>query len=317
MVAHYVVPVKPSPARPAPAATLVLLRDRPAGLFNDAGADLRQATHGGGGLAGPATDEATRACLVPPTVHAGLAGPATEVLLIRRHRAAKFAAGDFVFPGGTLEADDHPADAAAWCRGPEPREAARVLGLEPGSGAALAYWIGAIRETFEEVGILLAHGPDGAPARVEASRLAAHRRACQADPRAFWDMLSTERLTLATDALVYFAHWITPAVNPLRFDTRFFVSAAPPGQEAAADEREITEVRWLTPREARDANARGELPLRAPTLKNLALFEGAATAAEALARVAGRAVRTIMPKVLGEGAARRVLMPGDVGYDDA
>src|SRR5437762_11313136 len=99
MVEHYLVPVKPSPARPAPAATLVLLRDRPAGLFNDAGADLRQATHGGGGLAGPATDEATRACLVPPTVHAGLAGPATEVLLIRRHRAAKFAAGDFVFPG--------------------------------------------------------------------------------------------------------------------------------------------------------------------------------------------------------------------------
>jgi 8-oxo-dGTP pyrophosphatase MutT (NUDIX family) len=239
------------------------------------------------------------------------------VLLIRRHRAAKFAAGDFVFPGGTLEAGDHPADAAAWCRGPEPREAARVLGLEPGSGAALAYWIGAIRETFEEVGILLAHGPDGAPARVEGARLAEHRRACQADPRAFWDMLSTERLTLATDALVYFAHWITPAVNPLRFDTRFFVSAAPPGQEAAADEREITEVRWLTPRGALDANARGELPLRAPTLKNLAIFEGAATAAEALARVAGRAVRTIMPKVLGEGAARRVLMPGEPGYDDA
>ena len=88
-------------------------------------------------------------------------------------------------------------------------------------------------------------------------------------------------------------------------------------EQAAADEREITEVRWLTPREAFDANGRGELPLRAPTLKNLALFEGAATAAEALARVTGRAVRTIMPKVLGEGASRRVLMPGDAGYDDA
>src|SRR6266513_1663758 len=288
MVEHYVVPVKPLPARPAPAATLVLLRDRPAGLFSDAGPHLRQATHGGGGLAGPATNDAGPHLrqathggggLAGPATNdagphlrqathggGGLAGPATEVLLIRRHRAAKFAAGDFVFPGGTLEANDHPADAAAWCRGPDPREAARVLGLEPGSAAALAYWIGAIRETFEEVGILLAHGPDGAPARVEASRLAAHRRACQADPRAFWDMLSTERLRLATDALVYFAHWITPAVNPLRFDTRFFASAAPPGQEAAADEREITEVRWLTPREARDANARGELPLRAPTL---------------------------------------------------
>src|SRR5207237_10520422 len=129
------------------------------------------------------------------------------------------------------------ADPRAGSRDPAPGEAARVIGLQPGSAAALANWIGASRETFEEVGILLAHGPDGAPARVEGSRLAAHRRACQADPRAFWDMLSTERLTLATDALVYFAHWITPAVNPLRFDTRFFASAAPAGQEAAADER--------------------------------------------------------------------------------
>jgi len=273
MVAHYGVPVKPSPARPAPAATLVLLRDRPAGSF--------------------------------------------EVLLIRRHSASKFAAGDFVFPGGKLEADDHPSDAVAWCRGLDPHEAARVLGLETGSAAALAYWIGAIRETFEEVGILLAYDPAGAPARVEGARLVEYRRACQADHRAFWDMLSTERLTLATDRLVYFAHWITPVVNPLRFDTRFFASAAPRGQEAAADEREITEVRWLTPREALDTNARGGLPLRAPTLKSLALFDGAATAAEALARLAGRAVRTIMPKVLGEGPARRVLLPGDEGYADA
>src|SRR5437588_9798359 len=134
MVAHYVVPVKPSPARPAPAATLVLLRDRPAGLFNDAGPYLRQTTHGGGGLAGPATDEATRACLGPPTVHAGLAGPATEVLLIRRHRAAKFAAGDFVFPGGTIHADDHTADAPAVSRGPAPPQAARALRPHLGPG---------------------------------------------------------------------------------------------------------------------------------------------------------------------------------------
>src|SRR2546423_15334524 len=78
MVAHYLVPVKPSPARPAPAATLVLLRDRPAGLFNDAGPYLRQATHGGGGLADPATDEAPRACLGPPPGPAGPPGPAPE-----------------------------------------------------------------------------------------------------------------------------------------------------------------------------------------------------------------------------------------------
>jgi 8-oxo-dGTP pyrophosphatase MutT (NUDIX family) len=270
MVAHYLVPVKPTPARPAPAATLVLLRDRTAGPF--------------------------------------------EVLLIRRHGASKFAAGDFVFPGGKLEVDDTPDDAPAWCRGLDLGAAARALGLGP--GAAVGYWIGAIRETFEEVGILLAYGPDGAPVRATGARFAEYRRACQADNRAFWAMLRAERLTLATDGLVYFAHWITPVVNPYRFDTRFFAVAAPAGQEAAADEREITEVRWLAPREALDANARGELPLRAPTIKNLLLFDGAAASTEALARLAGRPVRTIMPRVIGEGAARRVLLPGEPGYDD-
>ena len=100
-------------------------------------------------------------------------------------------------------------------------------------------------------------------------------------------MLRAERLTLATDALVYFAHWITPEIQPLRFDTRFFAAPMPEGQEAVADEREITEVRWLTPREALDANARGQLSLRNPTVKNLQLFDGAATAAAALARLDG------------------------------
>jgi hypothetical protein len=75
-------------------------------------------------------------------------------------------------------------------------------------------------------------------------------------------------------------------------------------------------VRWLTPREALDANARGELPLRGPTITNLGLFDGAGCAAEALARLRGRPVRTIMPRVIGEGASRRVLLPGDPGYDE-
>ncbi|MEK7701466.1 MAG: NUDIX domain-containing protein [candidate division NC10 bacterium] len=255
---------------PAPAATLVLLRDRPVGPF--------------------------------------------EVLLIRRHAASKFAAGDFVFPGGKIEADDNPDDAAAWCRDLDPAEAARVLGLADAPQAALGSWIGAIRETFEEAGVLLAYGPDGGPARVGDARFAAYRRACHADNRAFWDMIRGEGFMLATDHLVYFAHWITPEVNPLRFDTRFFAAEMPSAQAAAADEREITEVRWLTVREAFDATARGELPLRPPTMKNLALFDGAVTAAEALGRLRGRRVQTIMPRVIGEGASRRVLMPGDPGY---
>jgi 8-oxo-dGTP pyrophosphatase MutT (NUDIX family) len=272
-VAHYLVPVKPAPVTPVPAATLVVLRDRPAGAF--------------------------------------------EVLLIRRHSASKFAAGDFVFPGGRIEVDDAPDGAAVWCRGLDAAGAARALRLEAPPNAALGHWIGAIRETFEEVGLLLAYASDGRPARLDDARHAAYRRACQRDHRAFQDMIRAERLTLATDRLVYFAHWITPEVQPLRFDTRFFATDMPAVHEAVADEHEITEVRWLTPREALDANARGDLSLRNPTIKNLELFDGAPSAAAALERLRGREIRPILPRVIFEDGKRRVINPGDEGYDDA
>jgi len=238
---------------------------------------------------------------------------ALEVLLIRRHSASKFAAGDFVFPGGKIETSDGPDDGAAWCRKLDAADAARRLRVTSPS-AALGHWVGVIRETFEEVGILLAYGADGRPVRADGARYADYRRACQADHRAFWDMLRAERLTLATDALVYFAHWITPEVQPLRFDTRFFAAAMPEGQEAVADEREITEVRWLAPREAIDLNARGQLSLRNPTVRNLELLDGAPTVAAAFERLNGREIRTILPRVIMEGDQRRVLLPGEPGY---
>ncbi len=272
IVAHWVVPVKPTPATPSPASTLVLLRDRS-----------------------------------PSDV---------EVLLIQRHRASKFAAGDYVFPGGKIEADDNPPDAAAWCAGLDAARAARLLGLDGDRAQALGYWIGAIRECFEEVGVLLAYSADGAPAQVDEPRFADYRRACHADNRAFWDMLRAEGLRLATDQIAYFAHWSTPEERPIRFDTRFFAAPMPVGQEAVADDREIIDVRWLTPPEAFAALDRQEISLRTPTQKNLALFEGAASVAAALARLDGRVVSAVRPRLVVDapGGGRRSLMPGDPGY---
>jgi 8-oxo-dGTP pyrophosphatase MutT (NUDIX family) len=269
-VSHYAVPVK-QPVVPAPAATVVLLRDRPAGSF--------------------------------------------DVLLMQRHHKSKFAAGDFVFPGGKLEVDDNPEDAVRWCAGLDLAGAARTLGLEAAPATALAYWIGAIRETFEESGVLLATTGDGGPVRLPPVRIAEYRRAIQADNRAFWTMIEDEKLRLATDRLVYFAHWITPDDQPLRFDTRFFATAMPEGQDAVGDDHEMISLRWLAPREALDAQQRGEISLRNPTVKNLVLFEGAASAADALARLRGREVVTIRPRVIiDEHGTRRVLNPGDPGY---
>ncbi len=269
-MAHYAVPVKPEPAVPSPAATLVVLRDRPAG--------------------------------------------GVECLLMRRHLKSKFAAGDFVFPGGKIEADDNPDDAAAWCRGLDVKDAARRLALEDAPRTALGFWIGAIRETFEEAGLLLAAGAAGGDVDLAPPRFAEYRRACHRENRAFWTMLRAEGLTLATDRLVYFAHWITPEEQPLRFDTRFFAAPAPAGQPASGDDFEMTDLKWLTPREAVEAQQRGEISLRNPTVKNLLLFDGARDTAHALDRVRDRAVTTIRPRIVMEGDARRVLMPGDPGY---
>jgi 8-oxo-dGTP pyrophosphatase MutT (NUDIX family) len=271
IVAHYAVPVKPSPVVPVPAATLVLLRD---------------------------------------------AGGGVETLLLQRHPKSAFAAGDFVFPGGKLHGDDNPEDAEAWCTGVTAADAARVLGLEGGANlAALGYWIGAIRETFEEAGVLLATDRDGAPARTDHPRFAEYRWACQSDNRAFWAMLKTEGLRLTTDRLVYFAHWVTPDDLPLRFDTRFFAAPLPPGQAPSGDGREVVDLRWLSPRAALQAHAAGSLSLRFPTVKNLGLLAGAHSVADALYRLAGRTVRRVQPRVVVENGTRRAELPPDAGYD--
>ena len=237
---------------------------------------------------------------------------ALEVLLIQRHRGSRFAAGDFVFPGGKVEADDNPPDAIERCRGLTAARATQRLSIDDAQ-LALRFWIGAIREAFEEVGVLLAYGPDGALVDAAASRYAEYRRACQDDNRVFWEMIRAERLTLATDRIVYFGHWITPEEAPLRFDTRFFAAPAPPDQEASADEKEIIAVRWMTPRGALEARERGEISLRRPTMDNLKLLEGA-RAADVVARLGRREVDTIRPRIVIENGAQRALMPGDPGY---
>jgi 8-oxo-dGTP pyrophosphatase MutT (NUDIX family) len=241
-------------------------------------------------------------------------GGGAETLLIQRHQASRFAAGDFVFPGGKVEAADVPEDITRWCRGLEAAEAAHRLGLAGDPRAALGYWTGAIREAFEEVGLLLARDAQDRPVNASAPRFADYRRACQRDHRTFWDMLKAEGLTLALDELVYFAHWITPEERPLRYDTRFFAAPAPSEQEAIADEHEIVAVRWLTPAAALQAHQGGQLPLRLPTARNLALFAEATSTADALRRLDGIRVAMIRPRLVTDGGQPRTILPGEPGY---
>jgi 8-oxo-dGTP pyrophosphatase MutT (NUDIX family) len=240
-------------------------------------------------------------------------GPSgAELLLIKRHGKSKFAAGDHVFPGGKVETHDNPADAATWCTNLDVDAAATRLGLPPAE--TVAHLVGVIRETFEEVGILLAYDEHGRPSDVTAPGFVDHRARCQHSNAAFWDMVVSENLTLATERIVYFAHWITPEEQPLRFDTRFFAAETLPGQAAVADGREITEVRWLGPDAALEAAKAGEISLRNPTVRNIELFRGGTSAADAVRRVTGREIPTIRPRVLMENGQRRVLMPGEPGW---
>jgi len=241
-----------------------------------------------------------------------------EVLLIQRHSRSKFAAGDYVFAGGKVEAEDIPDDVERFWRGPSPADASARLGGTLGLREVLGYWVGAIREAFEEVGILLAYRPDGSVVHFgddNCDRFDAYRKACQASNPAFFEMLRAEGLALATDRLAYFAHWITPEENPIRFDTRFFAAVSPPGQEPAADGHEIVQVRWLTPAEALEAMRRKEISLRTPTIKNLEIVGAAAvagaTASEVVALIGRREVATIRPRVLTVDGRPVPVLPGD------
>ncbi len=239
-------------------------------------------------------------------------GGGCETLLIRRHERSRFAAGDFVFPGGRIEPEDVPVDPARSCPGLDAAAAARCLDLE--DDGALAYWVGALREAFEEVGVLIACDVGGRPVRLDPAALAERRRACQRDHRTFWTLLREEQLALPVDRLVYFAHWVTPEERPLRYDTRFFAAEMPAGQDAEADAHEITAVRWLTPAEALAARARGEISLRLPTATNLGLLEGARSVADGLALLRGRTVPRIRPRLVTEAGAQRTILPGEPGY---
>jgi hypothetical protein len=131
-------------------------------------------------------------------------------------------------------------------------------------------------------------------------------------------LIRAERLTLATDRLVYFAHWITPVVQPLRFDTRFFRDRH--SRRSTRPSRTCTRSPSVqcSRRARRSTPTPGESSRCAnPTIKNLELFDGAPSAAAALDRLRGREIRAILPRVIFEGGKRRVLNPGDPGYDAA
>jgi len=187
-----------------------------------------------------------------------------EVLLLRRTEGAGFAPGAYVFPGGRVDAGDASAEMLALVERLTVDAAAERLGLPRGDPPAIAYYVAAIREAFEETGILV-----GAERPASGALMQQVRADLLEDRTTFAAALGRLDRRIAGDALEYLAHWITPERAPRRYDTRFFAARVPDGVEPEIDEREMTGAVWVTPSDALRGAAGRKLRMILPTVKTL------------------------------------------------
>ena len=228
-----------------------------------------------------------------------------EVLLLERRPDSGFVPGAFVFPGGAVDPADHAADVLALCDGPDDARASRELGLPAGG---TAYRVAAAREAFEEAGILLAATAD-APCDPEiVERLQAERRRLDDGEIDLAAILRPHGLRLTTSVLRPFAHWTTPEGAPRRYDTRFFVAAAPAGQPASACQREVVSSCWLAPLHALERFQRGDLPLILPTERCLHAIAAFAAVDELLAALDADLAHPDGPRHVVDRGGRRLLL---------
>lgn len=220
-----------------------------------------------------------------------------EVLLLRRNQNAGFAPGAYVFPGGRVDPVDSEVAILDRMEGLTAKRAALQLKLTGSQPPAIAYYVAAVREAFEESGILLAVRTDGSvpPTAAENEKVRTLRENLMAGRIHFKDVLVEMDCRLTGNAMQYVAHWITPVSWPVRFDTRFFAAQLPSKRECAVDRREMTKGLWITPDNAVGLHETGSLPMILPTitmLKRLTAFDGTK---DALAALAKEQVHPILP----------------------
>lgn len=231
-------------------------------------------------------------------------GEGIETFMVVRHQEIDFASGALVFPGGKLDRQDSDE---AWAG----------FAPFPGAAADRTYVVAAARETFEEAGLVLARrrGSQVLVSAEDAHRMVGTHRVRLIDGGiTFLDIVRSEDLVLATDLMVPFAHWITPEFAPKRFDTHFFLVAAPMGQAGAHDGSESVEGIWIAPAQAlRDAES-GKRTLVFATQMNLRKLARYRTVAEAVAKTRSARIVTVMPRVERTAAGRTLFIPAEADY---
>lgn len=231
-----------------------------------------------------------------------------EVFMIVRHQNSDVHGGALVFPGGRVDDEDYDLAADSAMFPPLPGIDLKTAALR----------VAAVRETFEECGVLLARAR-GDAAMVGAARLrdieGAHREAMSRGGRSFGAMLAAENLVIASESMVYFANWITPERSAKRFDTHFFLAAAPPDQVALHDGYEAVDSVWIAPGTAMDRARAGTYQLRFPTQMNLQKLGRHTMSAQALEVASVSRVVTVMSKQEKTADGRRLLrLPLEAGY---
>ena len=212
---------------------------------------------------------------------------AMEVLLLKRHRSSGFVPGAYVFPGGRTDA----ADA-------DPALLERALNFRA-ANVPMYYWFAAVREVFEETGVLLARREsDWVDDAASSSEMQQLRVSLLEESITLKQALRQYDCRIDFEDVVYFAHWITPEAEPRRYDTRFFLARLPEHREVKFDPREMTDALWLSPAEALDRFAAGKLPMVFPTVRTLEQLVPFNTTTEALHAFRTRDVEPVMPRLV-------------------
>ena len=233
------------------------------------------------------------------------------MFLVRRHDRVAFMGGAHVFPGGRVDTADYMSDAREWCDGVT-TAAARLRDIP--ATEAVAYHVAAIRELFEEAGVLLARDAAGLVAIGTGAddRFGTCRRLLLENRLTIRDLAEREQVRLALDALMLFGHWVTPEIEARRFDTRFFFAIAPEVQEAAHDERETSHGVWMPPVEAIERCLKGEIALPPPTWTTLRALSRCASVDAAWTWAQSHPAPRVQPCVRErDDGARIIALPGD------
>lgn len=259
-----------------------------------------------GRLTPAAARDASTVMLLRPA--SGQPADGVEVLMLRRPAAMAFAPGAYVFPGGSVDPAD--GDPRIGWTGPDPEEFGRWLDASPEQARSLV--CAAVRETFEEGGVLLATRPDGSPADPEDPSWERDRAALAAGHVSFADVLAGRGLVIRADLLTPWARWITPEAEPRRFDARFFAAALPAGQREIGDHAEAERIAWLRPAAALAAARDGSMLMLPPTATTLNEFAAVGDVAKILA--SRREIVPVEPRLVVEDGETWLLIPDEVGY---